>query len=299
MDLPILRENHFNIVAEGDAQRSDAGFKSYFGLRLLMTDGPRALAARGGLDVAPGFRPRLRGELQGSIYGETGDTHWSGNAAIGTADRSAYARAGGEVRSTLANGRGEILTAFGKATQYTLTAETGLVLSGGHASIAGGEMRDAAVIVNAEGDPGEVLDVFVNRSKAGTTSVGRPLTIYLEPYREFEVQARPHDAALLTADFSSKKVVSYPGSVAHASWSVERLFVGFGRLVNAAGLPMSGASISGEHGVAESDEEGYFQIELGTGDTLSAAVGGKTCALPKPNAEPTKGYFKWGDVVCR
>ncbi len=298
MDLPVVRSSRFNIVAEGEAQKSDAGFKGYVGLRLLLTDGPRALAARGGIDVARDQKPRLRGEVQGSVYGETGNTRWSGNAAVGTADSSTYARAGAEVRSPMMNGRGEVLTALGGDTQYTLTAETGFVFSDGRAALSGGEMRDSAVIVETDGDNGETLDVFVNQAKAGTTSVGRPLTIYLEPYREYEVQARPHDAALLSTDFSPKKIVSYPGSVTRASWSVAHIFVAFGRLINEAGAPVRGASISGAHGVAESDEQGYFQIEMAPTDDLVAELEGRKCALPRSKAEPTTGFLKWGDVVC-
>ena len=298
VDVPIVRSSQFSLVGEADARKTDTGFSSYAGIRLLLSEGPRSVSARAGMHDGSGMKPQLRGEVQGAVFGENDNSQWSANAAIGRSETT-YARVAGDIRSVRLNARGEALHEFGSGTQYSMSAETGLVIGAGRAEIGGGIVRDGAMIVTTEGSNTKKLDVFVNKVKAGTSQDGRPLVVYLEPYREYQVEAKPHDAALVTGDFTDRRVTVYPGTVSRVSWKASQFFIGFGRLVSADGQPIGGAEISGPHGVAETDEDGYFQIDLGASEKLEVKGVAIACQFSAPSDVPQSGYVKLGDVVCR
>lgn len=299
IDWQIVRKNQFSLVAEGDARKTDFGFSSYAGVRLLVTDGSRSLSVRGGIEDAHSGSGRINGEVQGATFGGEGLNRWSANAALGTVDGSQYARLGGELRSALANARGEMLHDFGAGSQYSLTGETGLIVTTEGPAIAGGFIKDSALIVTAKGDRDEALDVYVDEAQVGTARAGEPLVVYLDPYREYQVQARPHKADLLSADFNPRQVAAFPGSVSHVNWDVKRLSIAFGRLVGQDGKPVGNAQIRGAHGVAESDENGYFQIETSLPEKFEVQHGASSCLISPPVGKATQDLMKWGDVLCR
>ena len=76
-------------------------------------------------------------------------------------------------------------------------------------------------------------------------------------------------------------LVLYPGTARTIEWNVAPVTVVFGRLDDAAGKPVANATIEGVVGAGETDERGYFQVEVNGAATLTVKDEGKTlCAVP-------------------
>ena len=78
------------------------------------------------------------------------------------------------------------------------------------------------------------------------------------------------------------------------------LFILFGRAVAEDGKPIANADVSGSHGVARTDGDGYFQIETSRDERLGVSrKTGPVCMIPVGAAPPVDGFVSAGDQICR
>jgi hypothetical protein len=94
--------------------------------------------------------------------------------------------------------------------------------------------------------------------------------------------------------------VLYPGTARTVEWNVAPVTVVFGRLVDGAGKPVANAELEGVVGTGETDERGYFQVEVNGGTaTLKAKDNGKTrCAVALPRPPPGQEMLRLGTLKC-
>jgi hypothetical protein len=74
----------------------------------------------------------------------------------------------------------------------------------------------------------------------------------------------------------------------------------FGQAIGTDGLPVAGAMVQSQRGIGETDEHGYFQIDVAGADTLSFTRG----TLPPCHAmvaaeSRDTDLVSLGKVVCR
>src|SRR5690606_22809552 len=104
---------------------------------------------------------------------------------------------------------------------------------------------------------------------------------------------------LVSYDSSSREVGLYPGSLARLSWSAAPMTIKFGRLVDPDGQPIAGAAITGKGIWSQTDDDGYFQIELPEGETVQVTSrGGQTHALEFPRSSSQNEFADIGQLVC-
>ena len=172
-------------------------------------------------------------------------------------------------------------------------------MSGHGAAVSGREMNDSAIAVSVDGgDDGQSFEVLVDEiGRAKVTGDGRA-TIFLQPYRSYDIRLRPLGAEAASFDTAERKVTLYPGSVAALRWDVTPLFVLFGRAVDDGGRPVALADIKGSFGVGQSDKDGYFQIETRSGDVLQFVSRAGECKVGIGPARQRDGYVSAGEVQC-
>jgi hypothetical protein len=134
----------------------------------------------------------------------------------------------------------------------------------------------------------------------GTISGGKKLTLFLEPYKVYDVRLRPRGDGIASFDTTPKSVTLYPGNVSEVDWNVTPLFVLFGRAVADNGKPIGNADIAGPHGIGRTDGDGYFQIEANRNDELRLTeASGAACTIAIAPERSTQGLISAGDMKCR
>jgi len=306
IDLPVVRTGRFDVVIQADARRTERDFASFIGARFLFNRGGFAFSGSGGIShqsQRSGANNRPVGEVQAAWSRELADhSQVAGDVAVGRDADGSYARASAYAQTPLVNARADLLQQFGahRTTQYAATLDGGFVIGTAGIGVAGKDINDTAVVVSIGGsDSGQLFDVLVDEIVRGTASAGKKLTIFLEPYKMYNVRLRPRDG-VASFDTAPKAVALYPGNVTDVSWKVMPLFILFGRAVAVSGKPYANADISGPHGIGRTDNEGYFQIEASRDDLLHLTeAGGASCSINIAPGPMTQGLVSAGDVTCQ
>ena len=307
IDLPVVRTGRFDIVLQADARRTERDFASFVGARFLLNRGNLAVSGSGGLrhhSERPGVNDQLVGEVQAAWYRDTaGHSQLAGDVAAGRDVDGSYARASAYARTPLVNARADLLQQFGghRTTQYAATIEGGIVLNKSGMGIAGRDMNDTALMVTVRGsEEGQAFDVLVDEVPRGRVADGERLTLFVEPYKTYDVRLRPRGTAISSFDTASKSASLYPGNVAEMEWNVTPLFILFGRAVDRNGKPIGEADITGSHGIGRTDAQGYFQIETNGEDRLRLAkAAGVACEMTVGPVKVVQSLASAGDVMCQ
>jgi hypothetical protein len=307
-EVPVVRSDRWDILLQGDVRKTESGFASFLGLRLLANRGKLAYSGSAGVSHrsgSPDRSTRVVGEAQAAWYRQLGDqSQLSANAALGRDDDGSYARASAFARMPIANARADLLHQFadhGDTTQYSATLDGGIVMAGGRVALAAREMNDTAIIVSASGgEPGQTFDVLVDDVARATVANGERAALFLQPYQRYEVRLRPRGGLIANFDTAPRQVTLYPGSVARLDWRFKPLFILFGRAIDAGGRPLADAEISWPDGIGRTDSEGYFQIETSGGSELRLnGRDGRSCTVTIGTARPSNGYYPAGELTCR
>lgn len=307
VDLPVVRTGRWDIVIQADARQTERDFASFVGARFLINKGSLALSGSGGVShqaKRDGSDDQLVGEIQAAWYRELADHgQLAAEAAAGRDADGAYARASAYARTPVLNARADLLQQFGDhgTTQYAGTLDGGIVLNRGGVGMAGREMNDTAVAVSVRGSgAGEEFDVLVDEVARGTVEAGERRVLFLQPYRSYEVRLKPRGDQVASFDTAPRSVTLFPGNVAQVEWNITPLFVLFGRVLDASGLPIANADVTGAHGIGRTDGQGYFQIETNSDDELRLnRSGGTSCIIEAATARPVGGLVSGGDMKCR
>lgn len=159
--------------------------------------------------------------------------------------------------------RGDLVQRVGGTAQYALGFRTLVTATSGKVMLQGKNEAQGAVTVEVGGGrPSDRFEVIVDEAVVGTVRAGATVSVPLVPYREYEVRIRPVGSGVLGYDSQVRQVSLYPGSVARLVWKVEPKVAAFGRLVMPDGKPVRNAIIRSGEAIAQTDDRGYFQMEV-------------------------------------
>ena len=262
-----------------------------------------ALRSQRGADG--GDRSRAVGSLSADWTRDGGDrTQLSVGAGVDRSLESTTARASAAAFTDIGSLRGDVLHDFNAetgATQYSLSLQSGVAVSLGGAAWGGRDIAESAVIAGVEGAPDDAtFDVLVNDGVRGRIHGGERLPIFLEPYRAYSVRIVPVEAPPMNFDGIDRRVVLYPGNVQAVRWKAQRLFTVFGQSLRPDGTPVAGARVETSRGVGETDDRGYFQVDVASADQLLFTPGdGTSCRASISGIAPKDSYAALGKVICR
>ncbi|WP_057884570.1 TcfC E-set like domain-containing protein [Tsuneonella troitsensis] len=188
------------------------------------------------------------------------------------------------------------------STQYTVGLQTTFVAGGGAPARPIGKSTTGSVIVAqiAGAREGDRFDILVNDHVSGYVNGPRPAYLRLEAYRAYNVRVRPVGADLVSYDRSPREIGLYPGSVTQLRWVAAPVVIKFGQLMDLSGAPIARATITGRGVWTQTDDAGYFQLEVPEGVTLEVMTStGARYALELPEESSTdKSVVRLGAVIC-
>ena len=83
------------------------------------------------------------------------------------------------------------------------------------------------------------------------------------------------------------------------AWNAVPVTIKIGRLIDPAGLPIAGASITAKGVWAQTDRDGYFQIEVPDDIELEVSLGhGRRFVLELADATAAAEVTRLGSVIC-
>ena len=303
----IVNRPGLQLSIEADAQRTRSTRSAFFGIRLLHTAGSFSTFSTSGyrnvrsLGEGASSTARLVTSITGQYYHEDADrTQVSASAGFDRTTDLTSVHADTSVYSRLGNVKADVLHDFGGPLQYGISLQTGAAVDRRDFAVGGRDVQESALVARVESvDPNIRYDVLVDEQPLGQVSGGGELPIFLQPYRLYKVRLRPVGAPSVWYDTAIHDVTLYPGTVKHLSWRVEPLATLFGRAVEANGAPVASASVQSRRGVGETDENGYFQIDSTSGDSLLFTRGdGTTCRVDVGELRSNASFVPMGKVLC-
>lgn len=310
LSIPVLQHNGLQLMVQADAQRTRTSMAAYAGIRLVTTSNGKSLIASGGYASLrgrgkgePSFA-RPVGSIAGEYYHQAKDrTEMTLGAGAERTVTDANARVHGALYSSLGTVRGDLLRYFGDraATQYGFSVQTGIAANSSDTVLGGRELMQSALLVSVDGRAdGAAFDVLIDNVPRGRVSAARSLPVYLASYRTYSVRLKPADAAAVSYDSQAKKITLYPGTVRSVRWTVQRTFTVFGQALATDGAPVTAARVETAHGLGETDEHGFFQVDMADGDELRFSRGpALLCRASLTNPQPVRGYVAAGKVTCQ
>ena len=167
--------------------------------------------------------------------------------------------------------------------------------------LGGNEADMSAVVIETAGDAEATMTIYINSSPRGTVKVGERQVIYLAPYGIYRVHLVPSHAGLVHIEGGERKATLCPGNVVRMSWQVNRFTVVAGRVVQANGAPLAGATLEASKGKVVTDTKGRFQAELAVTDPLIFSTAqGTSCQVTLPNIAEINGVRLYKQpLLCR
>lgn len=310
MAWTVANRGGLQVVMNLDAQRSRYATAAFAGVRVLFTSGAFSTLTTGGYatltnrGASERSRSRRVGSLSGQWFYQDEDRTQIGlEGALQRDVETSSARANATVATQLGSLRADLLHGLeGRgATQYGLTLQTGIAIGSRAVELGGRDLNQSAVIASVSGSAKDAaFDVLIDEIPRGRLGTSRRLPIFLEPYRSYRLRLRPVGTTSVNYDSSTRTVTLYPGNVEHLAWTAQSLFTVFGQAVGPAGRPIANALVMSHRGVGQTDENGFFQVDVESSDVLAFKRDGETkCDVPLAGMNVRGDYARLGKVVCR
>ncbi|MEQ1508829.1 MAG: CS1-pili formation C-terminal domain-containing protein, partial [Sphingopyxis sp.] len=177
--------------------------------------------------------------------------------------------------------------------------ETSFGLARGRLAFGSGGFTGAGVVVEAPDAAAGAAYQLRAPGGGGVPMRGpNPVFVSASPYSIGEIGI---DASGGTTAFDTRRepALFYPGTVIRLVRTSTRVVLVFGRLVDGAGAAMASVTLSSAAGIAQSDEDGRFQIELGADGVLTAeSDDGTHCEARLDRLSTVALFVHAGQVVC-
>ena len=289
--------------------KSNDGYQALVGVTLQLFRGPVALVANAGFAAenspATGRKSGPVGSLTATYTRPdvlqsqltlTGDaSHSLDEDVVGASAelRGAHGDYLGQVEQDAVAGQSDV-------TRYSGNFATSIAAGAGSVAYGGADVSASGIIVQLSGAaPKLVVDVLVDGAPVARLRANQSAPIFLPPYRVYQVTVLPVGGPAIDFDDRDRRVSLFPGNVQTLVWKVVPVMAVFARAVDAAGRPIADAAITGAREPAETDDQGYFQVEVGVGATLALhPASGGDCQIRLPSEAPKSGYAGLGDVTC-
>lgn len=236
-----------------------------------------------------GLRTRLTNEMRA----KTGDS--SENSMVNSIDANyanRFSRARGVVRDRRADDKESTTLSGDFESAFNMTAE-GI-------SVNRPANQESILLVGIKSETTKSpIEILVNNQPRELIVPGEQAVIGLPPFKSYRVSIRPtEDADLVAYDTNSVAVTLFPGNIMRKTWSVDKVFIAIGRLIDQHGLPMEWRRIRGLTEYVVTENDGFFQAEITGRDELFVESGGKRCVLKFPDIERGEFFTSFGDVPC-
>jgi outer membrane usher protein FimD/PapC len=216
---------------------------------------------------------------------------------------SSAVRGAATLNSSLGNIRGEFLHNFeGRAqTQYDLAFQSGVAIGPNAAALGAREMEQSAMIVTVGGDAHDVMfDVLLDEVVRGRVRSGGRLSLFVPSYRTYKVRLVPAAASAVSYNAAAREVTLYPGNVRALDWQTERFLTIFAQALTPEGEPIAGGLVETPRGIAETDEQGYFQVDVRQSDLIAISKDGRqVCSIRLPELHVRNDFASVGKVTCQ
>lgn len=308
LNLPVVTRNRFQVVFEASAERTRTEKAAFAGFRVLFNSGHLSVLGTAGhgyqSEKGEASISRAVGRLAAQYSYETADrTLINGEAGMDRNIASSTAHGGGTVESSLGNARADVLHDLeGRGgTQYDVAFQSGFGLGAHAAAWSGRDLEQSAIVVSVNGDAaGMSFTVLVDDVPKGIVSAGRRLSIFVPGYRTYKVRLVPVASAPVDYDSAAREVTLYPGNVQSLAWRAETYFTVFGQATSSKGEPISDALVETPKGIAQTDGNGYFQVDIRRGDAITIAkADGPACKARVGDVTVKNDFASIGKVVCQ
>jgi len=308
INWPVVTRNGVQVIAEASAQRTRTSTAAFAGIRVQLNSGRLSMlgAVGGAIQNDPGHSEGAVSRAVGTIGAQYAAQNASGRLNVGAGvDRnitSSLARATATVEGRFGNARADVLHNLeGQGgTQYDIALQSGLVMGAGGAELGGQDLQQSALVVSINGDARDaIFDVVVDDVRKGRVRMGRRLVLFMAPYRTYNVRLVPVAAVAVDYDTAARQVTLYPGNVQSLPWRAQSYFTIFGQAVSTAGAPVADALVQTAKGIAQTDANGYFQLDVRRNDRITIArEDGSSCEMKLGNIAVKNDFASMGKVVC-
>ncbi|MFL6786749.1 MAG: CS1-pili formation C-terminal domain-containing protein, partial [Sphingomicrobium sp.] len=124
------------------------------------------------------------------------------------------------------------------------------------------------------------------------------MSFYLPAYRTYKVRLIPTEASATGVDGGERSVTLYPGNVHPLSWRAETYITVFAQAVGQDRAPIANALVQSRKGIAQTDENGYFQVDVGRDDAITIASKDGPCHVNLGKVAVKNDFASLGKVVC-
>lgn len=309
VNWPLVTRNEVQVVLEASAQRTRMTTAGFAGIRVLFASGHMSMLST----VGHGFQTRS-GDSQRSISRavSTFTAQYSSGTEDGTllhleggVDRNiatSTVHGGGNVSSRFGNLRADLLRSFEDTggTQYDVAFQSGMALDTHAAALGARDTEQSALVISVGGDASSAtFNVLVDDVARGQVKVGQRLSLFVPAYRMYKVRLVPAAVLPVSYDTAAREVTLYPGNVRSLVWRAESYFTAFGQAVLRDGTPIADSLVQTSKGIAQTDANGYFQIDLRRDDPITIARGDGTCRVTLGQVVVKNDFASIGKVVCQ
>lgn len=178
---------------------------------------------------------------------------------------------------------------------------TSLIANPDTIAVGARQQGQSAVVLDIGGANADAyFDVEVNGLRRGTALIGDRTVIGLPPFQTYEVRLRSQGNAIIDFEQRAQQATLYPGNVVTMNWTVAKVVIAFGQIVDEDGSPIANAVLDGVLGLATTDEFGLFQAEFNSDvEALTARTREQTCEVLLPEYDASQMVVTLGELVCR
>ena len=141
---------------------------------------------------------------------------------------------------------------------------------------------------------------MVDDVQRGRIKAGQRLSLFVAGYRRYRIRLIPIAAAPVSIDSAVREVTLYPGNVQTLVWRAESYFTLFAQAMSRDGVPIRDALVQSAKGIAETDSNGYFQIDVRRSDPITIARNdGAPCVVKLAKLAVANNFASIGKVICK
>jgi hypothetical protein len=185
---------------------------------------------------------------------------------------------------------------------YSGRLGTTLATTGRARAFGGSQSGESAFLIDVssvEGDTSE-YEVMVNGSPRGKLQAGTTLLVPVSPYETYTVGMIARGEQLVNLESTTFENTVYPGNVIALEFVAEVVKVAIGRIVDKNGAPLRNALIRTSYGISVTNEQGFFQIEIGhLSESVQVQYGLEICQAQFKQASGSEMISTLGTIVCK
>ncbi|MGF1742380.1 TcfC E-set like domain-containing protein [Vibrio profundum] len=184
------------------------------------------------------------------------------------------------------------------STLYNIKAFTSHVYTGAHHGAFSGNENDSGVMLHVYAPKEGKYDVLVNGRVTMTIENNKSYFLSLPSFKTYDIaiSSRSHDLRVLD---SKREVTLHDGSVQDLDWRAQSTYLLIGQFVSPSGVPISHADIEGGAEFAQTDEEGFSQVDVLSGHSLTLATSNHHhCEVNTDNIHPEDDVAYVDHLVC-